>query len=390
LNVGSVVTTQAISAEQIVKEIDPFHQRVDSGTGFGNDGAVQHDRQLSVRAPHVRPFLNYGTDTPRLIGYGRLEPDMPRNVTPMATRVAEDQPPRTGAHTQSLADHAAPATDERRLPTLDDGITLLDIEGGRGVPLLQSLVLDHLLLHDGPAVWIDADGHATTTTLARLAPSQRVLDRIHVARGVTAYQHYSMVCDLPTAVNHAIREATHTTRKHGRQSPADPASSPQSPSLLVAPVVGAPYRESETLDDAHAETLHARTLARLSTYADSYDVPVLVTRRTRDAITRSLVNAADHHLECTQTRLGPRIVGDEFETLIYPVDDGGSYQTTVAYWQQLLAARATQVGVASTPTARSTDDTADVGTGVTAAGERTTLGADPLCDAWTTPGPGGR
>jgi len=32
------------------------------------------------------------------------------------------------------------------LPQLDDGITLLDVEGGRGVPILQSLVLDHLLL----------------------------------------------------------------------------------------------------------------------------------------------------------------------------------------------------------------------------------------------------
>jgi len=40
------------------------------------------------------------------------------------------------------------------LPQLDDGITLLDVEGGRGVPILQSLVLDHLLLNDGPAFWV--------------------------------------------------------------------------------------------------------------------------------------------------------------------------------------------------------------------------------------------
>jgi len=60
------------------------------------------------------------------------------------------------------------------LPQLDDGITLLDVEGGRGVPILQSLVLDHLLLlHDGPAFWVDANGHATTATLAQISPSQR-------------------------------------------------------------------------------------------------------------------------------------------------------------------------------------------------------------------------
>jgi len=62
------------------------------------------------------------------------------------------------------------------LPQLDDGIMLLDVEGGRDVPILQSLVLDHLLLHDGSAFWVDANGHATTTTLAQIVPSQRLLD----------------------------------------------------------------------------------------------------------------------------------------------------------------------------------------------------------------------
>ena len=66
------------------------------------------------------------------------------------------------------------------LPSLEKGITLLDVKGSRGVPILQSLVLDHLLLHDGPAFWVDANGRATTT-LAQIAPSQRLLDRIHVA-----------------------------------------------------------------------------------------------------------------------------------------------------------------------------------------------------------------
>jgi len=68
-----------------------------------------------------------------------------------------------------------------------------------GGSVLQSLVLDHLLLHNGPAFWVDANGHATTTTLAQIAPSHRLLNRIHVARGFTAYQHYGAVCDLPTA-----------------------------------------------------------------------------------------------------------------------------------------------------------------------------------------------
>jgi hypothetical protein len=94
------------------------------------------------------------------------------------------------------------------LSSLDDGITLLDMEGSRGIPILQSLILDHLLLHNGPAFWVDANRHVTTTTLTQIAPSQRLPDRIHVARDFTAYQHYGAVCDLPTAVNQSIQEST--------------------------------------------------------------------------------------------------------------------------------------------------------------------------------------
>jgi len=128
----------------------------------------------------------------------------------------------------------------------------------------------------------------------------------------------------------------------------------------------------------------------LATYADGYDIPVLVTRTKRNDFTASGVTAADHHLECEQTRMGPRVVGDGFETLVYPVDDGAYYQTTFAYWRQLLAARATQVGVEPTTPAPSTPTPEGVGTGVTADGETVAATADPLFDAWTATGTGGR
>jgi hypothetical protein len=277
------------------------------------------------------------------------------------------------------------------LPSLDDGITLLDVQGGRGVPVLQSLVLDHLLLHDGPTFWVDANGHATTTTLARIAPSQRLLDRIHVARGFTAYQHYGAVCDLPAAVNQSIQAATGDTGATDRRAPGrDEDTSPYTPALIVAPAVDAQYRADDTLSETHAKTLQARTLARLATYAEGYDTPVLVTRAQRDDFTAPVATAADHHLECEQTRMGPRIVGDDFETLVYPVDDGAYYQTTLAYWRQLLTARATQVGVEPTTPAPSTPTPGGVGTGVTADGETVSATADPLLDAWTATGTGGR
>ncbi|MYL18209.1 hypothetical protein GLW36_16395 [Halorubrum terrestre] len=306
---------------------------------------------------------------------------------PPSNRMAADKPTRGADRNLGLTDQADPATGEMLLPSLDDGITLLDVDDGRGVPILQSLVLDHLLLHDGPAFWVDANGHATTTTLAQITPSQRLLDRIHVARGFTTYQHYGAVDDLPTTVNQSIQKSTAVTDTSGRQSTVqNENSSPHTPSLIVAPAVDAQYRSDETLSEQHAETLQARTLARLATYADSYDVPILVTRSTIDEFTASVATAAKHHLECEQTRMGPRLVGDKFETLVYPVDDGSYYQTTFAYWRQLLAARATQVGLEPATPSSSTSTPAGVGTGVTADGETTSLTTSPLLDAWTAPG----
>jgi len=303
-------------------------------------------------------------------------------------RLAVDQPTRDADRNRTLAEQADPATEGMLLPSLEAGITLLDVEDGRGIPILQSLVLDHLLLHDGPAFWVDANGHATTTTLAQIAPSQRLLDRIHVARGFTAYQHYATVGDLPTAVNQSIQASTKDPGVGSRQpSNRDEDTSPHTPALIVVPAVDAQYRADDTLGATHAKTLQARTLARLATYAEGYDIPVLVTRNGRSEFTEAVVRAAEYHLECEQTRMGPRIVGEDFETLVYPVDDGAYYQTTFAYWRQLLAARATQVGGEPTTTVSTAKG---VGAGVTATGETVAATADPLLDAWTATGGGGR
>lgn len=326
---------------------------------------------------------------------------MPHNSSSTSNRLAVNRPTRGADRNRSRSSQDDPPTEDVLLPSLDDGITLLDIAGRRGVSILQSLVVDHLLVHDGPAFWIDANGYTTTTTLARLAPSRRLLDRVHVARGFTAAQHFSAVCDLPAAVNRSIQTADSDTRTRGRlpsdgerrdgqSSDRDGDPKPQLPSLIVAPAVDAQYRADDSLGTAHAETLQARTLARLRRYADGYDVPVLLTRTDRAEFTAPIDAAADQYLECERTRLGPRFVGNDFETLVYPVGDGAYYQTTFAYWQQVLDARARQVGLKPATDSQSTKKPAGVGTGVRTDGESVAIAADPLGDAWTAAGTGGR
>jgi len=244
------------------------------------------------------------------------------------------------------------------LPSLDDGVTLLDVDG-RGVPVLQSLALDHLLAHDGPAFWVDTAGCARTTTLARVAPTWRLLERVQVARGFTPYQHHAAVADVPDAV----RDASSATGTPARAGGADEAttSDAHDPALLVAPVVDGRYRDADDLPREHARQLLARTLARLRRYADAYDAPVLLTRTggasDADAFGEIVANCADHRLRCERTPQGPRFVGDDVETLVYP-QPNGLLQTTLSYWRTVLDRRATAAGVTvDGPTPTATDAT---------------------------------
>lgn len=203
--------------------------------------------------------------------------------------------------------------DPPELPTLRPGVRLLDTDE-RLVTALHALVLDHVLMNDGSAYWVDSRGHATTTSLARLAPSLRTLDRIHVARGLTAFQHYSLIDDLESIID-------------------------QDASLVVVPAIDAMYR-GDDLGRGEPEDLLAGVLERIDSIAHTHDLPVLVTRQTRDALTAPVEKIAEESITCEQTRFGPRFSADGFETLVYPLGNG-MVQTTLAYWREILAARIT-------------------------------------------------
>ena len=197
------------------------------------------------------------------------------------------------------------------LPTLDEGVYHLSADRNRR-SVLASLVVDHALLNDGPIYWVDALNHAATDPVAAVAPSRRVLDRIHVARGFTPYQHYSIAETL-----------------------LDRAST-ESPALVVAPAVDAMYRESMTgIDDSE---LLARTVARLTALKRVHECPILLTTTRDDELVAPVAEAVTERLNCQQTPHGPRFVGDAFETLVYPLENG-LVQTTIAYWQSIIEAR---------------------------------------------------
>jgi hypothetical protein len=196
------------------------------------------------------------------------------------------------------------------LPQLDPGLTLLTATD-RPTGALQSLVLDHLLLADGGARWVDARGNATTTSLATLAPSQRTLDRIHVARAFTAFQHYSLLEDLSAAIT-------------------------PDTSLVVAPAVEWFY-EQDDLRAGEGEAMLEAGLDLLASVASEHDLPVLLTRVHANGIGTTVEEYCDAHLEYVETPFGPRFTGEDFETLVFECP--GGVQTTLAFWRRVLEQR---------------------------------------------------
>lgn len=207
------------------------------------------------------------------------------------------------------------------LPTLHSEIYCLETDRNTR-SILASLVVDHALLNEGPVYWIDSLDHAATDSVTAVAPSARILDRIQVARGFTPYQHFSITDTLLS------------------QAESDP------PSLIVAPAIDGLYREVTAGIDA--TELLAQTIARLAKLRRTFDCPVLLTIARDDTVSQPVASSVTAKLSCKHTAHGPRFVGDDFETLVYPIGHG-LVQTTIAYWQSIIDARQPLYAVNSEP-----------------------------------------
>ena len=215
-----------------------------------------------------------------------------------------------------------PLREVPELPTLDGGIYLLKTDS-RTSGALQSLVLDTLLRPETStrAVWVDSHGNGSTQPLARLAPSMRILDRIEVARGFTAFQHYSLLDTL------------------GAQVGSETA-------LVVLPELDWFYR-SDDLHRGEAERMLSAGVTLVEDLHERSDIPILVTRTASDGFSRPVQNVADEVIRCELTQQGPRFTGEGFETLVYPGD--GFVQTTLAYWQRILTRRHPEIEASTQP-----------------------------------------
>lgn len=276
-------------------------------------------------------------------------------------------------------DRTASLSETAELPDLDAGLQLLATDVRCALP---ALVVDHVLRASGRALWTDANGHARTRAVADVAPDRRVLRRIEVARGFTAYQHYAIVDALAERALDAVSDAASGTTDDAAAGAAgdtadDVAGGGRDISLLVAPAIDAPYRDDGLRGDEGREML-ARALARLAGVARRLDVPVLVTRTRNDEFAAPVANAADETIRCERTPMGPRFATDEFETLVYPAGDG-LVQTTLAFWRRVLERRCPDGALGGAGTAaESGDDATPAGAGRGATGQSALVREDPI------------
>jgi len=205
------------------------------------------------------------------------------------------------------------------LPALDPGVTLLDADAD-AAGAVQALTLDRILLAGGDGesegYWIGDGRRARTDTLHEIAPSARVLDRLQVARAFTTDQHLQLLRTLGERLTAGAE-----------------------PVVCTLPGLDTHYRDGELARDDHE--VFCRALAELRGLAREHDLTVLVTRSRRDEFTAPVERLADHRLEVTRTRFGPQFRDAERgtqETLVYDCG-GGWVQTTLAYWQTVLAER---------------------------------------------------
>lgn len=201
------------------------------------------------------------------------------------------------------------------LPSLDSGIQLLDTDASRAI---HALTVDHVLLSSGDAYWIGTGTHAQSTPFVELAPSDRILDRVQVARAFTPFQHLALLESLPKVL---------TDRTE----------------LVIVPDIDGYYRSDDLLAEEGQDMLLSG-IADLARIARERGIPVLVTRTATDEFSTPVENAASNVLYCRSTPFGPRFWtdgegGPDDETLVYPVDRGDAVQTTLAFWKRVLAAR---------------------------------------------------
>jgi len=208
-----------------------------------------------------------------------------------------------------------------QMPPVEPGLVELGIDDPRSGALHQFVASVRFSVQ-GNLYWVDAGNTASTYIINEEFARQHRHGNFHIGRAFTAYQHFSLVRRL-------IKDASPRT------------------GLAVVPNVASLYSDDDVPEYEDTRLMES-TIAVLSKFADTYEVPVIMTAPRADADQRSLIEGyLSDTIDCRETDVGLRFEADEFETTVYW--DSGYWQTTIPYWVDLLGVADDDQGV-PTPT----------------------------------------
>jgi hypothetical protein len=189
-------------------------------------------------------------------------------------------------------------------PQLYQGVNL--ISKPEDLPAFQSLVSNQLEGRNSTAVWIDS-GNESSTYALRSAGTRSVMEKVHIGRAFTPFQHHTLVHSL----EEFVKENTE---------------------ILVLPNIDLLYLDGQ-VREWEAEELFEEVWQKVLKTADEYDLKVLVSFSSKStSLLQHARKDVEREISIGATQEGWKYDSSGFKQNAY--SNGGSVQTTVSHWMQ--------------------------------------------------------
>lgn len=189
-------------------------------------------------------------------------------------------------------------------PQLYQGVNL--ISKPEDLPVFQSLVSNQLEGRNSTAVWIDS-GNESSTYALRSAGTRSVMEKVHIGRAFTPFQHHTLIHGLEDFVK-------------------------ENTEILVLPNIDLLYLDGQ-VREWEAEELFEEVWQKVLKTAEKHGLKVLVSFSSKSTpLLQHARKDVEREISIRATQEGWRYHSSGFKQNAY--SNGGSVQTTVSHWMQ--------------------------------------------------------
>ncbi|PSG99079.1 MAG: hypothetical protein BRC29_03055 [Nanohaloarchaea archaeon SW_7_43_1] len=174
------------------------------------------------------------------------------------------------------------------------------------LPVFQSLIAFELEKENTSAIWIDSKNESSTYALQSCG-SPKILEKVHIGRAFTPFQHHRLVNQLEDFIN-------------------------ENTELLVLPNIDFHYLDGQ-VKKWEAEELFQETWEKILKLQEENDLKVLVSLSSKNSgLSYAVICDSQNKIKVEATEQGWKYDSENFEQYTY--QDGREVQTTIPYWIQ--------------------------------------------------------